>query len=72
MTHNRTASFWDVNKASVFIDAMNAANSQHHYPAAEDANCKPILPAGNRWMRKLVTISTLAMFGGLMMLNWIA
>jgi len=77
MTRNRQPSIWEVNKASAFIDAMNASHSRprHHvrYPEYPPfSRDTPAKPKTGRARHLLVTFISLAVVGGIVAANWIA
>jgi hypothetical protein len=77
MSSNHHPHFWEINKASTFIDAMNASHSRprHHerYPEYPQYSPNtPAKPATSRSRHLLVTFISLAVVGGLVAANWIA
>lgn len=76
MTRNHQPHFWEVNKASAFIDAMNASHSRPrhraHHSWTQTEQLTPSKANSGRSRHLNVTLVGLAVFGGLVAANWIA
>ena len=80
MTSKHQPSIWEINKASAFIDAMNAAHHRprhpahhvEHHPWTQVKQDTPPEPKSGRPRHLIVTFISLAVVGGLVAANWIA
>lgn len=71
MSSNHHPSIWDVNKASAFIDAMNASHRRPRHGARYVEQDIPHKPRSGRSRHLIATFIGVVVFGGLAAANWI-